>query len=163
VKIFKSVFHYQLEQATTDGWAVEQTLPSSRYEKVQCDTPLALYSKRDDYSGMQHTTLEREELVQVHEPIFILSKDADLISREEALLKRVREAEDKVKLADERHKLDERDQKDLTTKVENLEATRSELQTKLGTEQTSRRQMETHLAKIRSAIGTVRYDEILAS
>ena len=164
MKIYKAIAPYYLESSTRDGWVLEQTLPTSRYEKVQCETPLALFPKRDDnYNSLQQTTMPRDELVQVNEPIFIMSKDSDVISREEELMKLLSEANDKVKLADERHKLDERDQKDLSSKVENLEAVRTDLQTKLGTEQTSRRAMENHLSKIRTAIGTVRYDEILAS
>ena len=163
MKIFKSVFHYQLEQATRDGWAIEQTLPSSRYEKVQCATPITVMARDGGYNNSGYVDTNREELVQVNEPIFIMWKDGDGISREEALIKQLSEANDRIKQLDERHKLDERDQRDLTKKVEGLEETRTELQTKLGIEQTARRSMENHLVKIRTAIGTVRYDEILAS
>ncbi len=162
MKVYKAIGPFYLESSTKDGWTLEQTLPTSRYEKVQCDTPLALFNRRDDYNSTQHTTLPRDELVQVNEPIFIMSKDSDAISREEELMKLLSEANDKVKLANVRHTLDERDMALLNTKASSLEETKTELQAKLGSEQTARRQMENHLAKIRTAIGTVRYDEILA-
>jgi hypothetical protein len=162
MKIYKAVAPHYLESSTKDGWALEQTLPTSRYETVKCDTPITVMA-RDGYNSSGYVTTLRDEVVQVNEPIFILSKDSETNSREEELAKRVTEAETKVKLADERHKLDERDMGLLTTKATSLEETRTELQTKLGVEQVARQRMENHLAKIRTAIGTVRYDEILAS
>jgi hypothetical protein len=163
MKIYKAVAPYYLEQATKEGWALEQTLPTSRYDKVECDTPISLFPKRDDnYNSMQYTNCRREELVQVNEPIFIVSKESEVISREEELMKLLSEANDKVKLADQRNANDTRDIKTQTGKIEGLESDLSNLRGTLTTEQTARRQMETHLAKIRTAIGTVRYDEILA-
>jgi hypothetical protein len=168
VKIYKAITPFYLEASTKDGWTLEQTLPTSRYDKVQCDTPLAVAGYDGNSSGnygsagtVQHTY--REELVQVNEPIFIMSKDSEAISREEEIAKQLREAQDKLKLADERHKLNERDMGLLNTKASSLEETRTVLQAQLAGEQTTRRQMENHLAKIRTAIGTVRYDEILGS
>lgn len=168
MKIHAVIRAFEVEPRTRDGWTLVQAMPASNYEKVLCDTPIPV----EGYDGnansgsygsagtVQHTN--REELVQVHEPVFLVAKELEVISREEGLKKELQDEKDKVKLAEQRHANDTRDMGLLTTKASSLEETKTVLQTQLSTEQTLRRKLEADLGKIRLAIGMTRYDEILA-
>jgi hypothetical protein len=165
MKIHAVIRAFEVEPRTRDGWTLVQSYHASNYEKIHCDTPIPVEGNRgnENYGNatagsVQHA--QREELVQVHEPVFLVAKDLEVIDREEQLKKELRDLQDKLKLAEEKHKLDARDLGVQKNRLDGLDSDLTNLRTELSRERTLRQTMETQLSKIRSAIGTVRYDEI---
>ncbi len=166
MKIHAVIRAFEVEGRTRDGWTLVHAYHASNYEKVFCDTPIPVEGNRGGGGNSYSTSgmvqqAPREELVQVHEPIFLVTKDLEAINREELLQREIRELQDKLKLAEEKHKLDARDLEIQKNKIQGLDSDLSNLRTSLSDERTTRQRMEAQLTKIRSAIGTVRYDEIV--
>jgi predicted GIY-YIG superfamily endonuclease len=165
MKIHAVIRAFEVESRTRDGWTLVQAMHASQYEKVFCETPIAIegYDGHSSSYGSAGSLQQarREELVQVHEPVFLVAKELEAIDREEQIKKELREAQDKLKLAEEKHKLDARDLEIQKNKIQGLDSDLSNLRTSLSDERTTRQRMEAQLTKIRSAIGTVRYDEIV--
>ena len=166
MKVWKTSSAYHLELNTIAGWTLEQVLASSRVDKVQLSTPVA-------FEGTPGSTMSygvsggvqaaiREEIAQVHEPVFLLSKEQEVVAREAALSAELRALHETMQPLELRHSNDTRDIEDLTKQIESLKTVNHRLEIQYMNELTLKRDALADLTKIKTAIGTVRYDEILA-
>src|SRR3972149_2926078 len=86
MKVFKVVKFNEVEQWTFQGWEFVMVVSQSRAETVFCSTPVPAHSCNNNYSSTGYASASREEAVQVHEALFMLSKDNEEISREAVLI-----------------------------------------------------------------------------
>jgi hypothetical protein len=154
MKVFKVVKFADVETWSLQGWEFVMVVTQSLAQTVPCSTP---FLGRDINYGPQYAS--RDEIVQVHEALFMLSKDGEEISREAVL-------EGKLNLAvAEGRKLQEQ----LNVMTHNYKVVKEDgaeyqkrydqLNQKLGEEQKLRRKLEDDLAKICSAIGQIAFDK----
>ena len=99
MKVYKVSDPNELEKWTLDGWALDKVLGSTHADKVSCSTPIAKPQQNGDYYGTIETH-QREEVVQVHEPLFLLVPDGDVRllrsqHRHDDALERGREVEER--------------------------------------------------------------------
>jgi hypothetical protein len=172
MKIHKVVGAYNLEQATSEGWELAETFSSSRIDKTSCSTPIATDGYNGGSSGYGSpgsvSSYVREEALVVHEPLFRVTKDSGVASYEEQLKAEMWKLRDSLAPHELKHQNDEREIKALTKQVEELTGKCDQLQRSLNesrtlfsSERIAKQALEAYLAKIRTAIGTVRFDEII--
>lgn len=163
--LYKCIPARDLESATTEGWALVSVLSSTKPLTVSAQTPVALdgsCAQLNTYNSAPSVqSYLREEIVAVSEPMFLLSKDSDMASREQGLKNELQKMRESIEPLNLRHTNDERDIKEMTKKLEEALADKKHFRDSLDKEQTVRRTAEGQLAAIRTAIGTVRFDEII--
>lgn len=171
MKAYKVIPARDVERSTLDGWELVQTIATSRAETVSCATPIAIEGNTGQNGGYSTpgmvTTYPRDEIVQVNEPVFLLSKDVGAATHEEQLKNELQTL--RTSMAEQRAAFelkstnDDRDIKTLTERVATLDLNVGDKGTRLSDAITKLHRAETALGKIRAAIGSVRYDEILAT
>lgn len=155
--VYKQILGHELEFHTNNGWKLERVLMTSRVEEKNLSSqtpPVANVT----YSA---TDLFRRDAFVVKEPAYLVSKTAEALSHEAALrgeytevIEQLRQAA--VNAATKSYN-DDRDLKHLNKKCEDLQAQADERD---GWNRKARK-FEADLGKIREAIGTKAYDEIL--
>jgi len=80
MQVYKIVKAEDVERWTSEGWGFVQVIPQVRAQKVECSTPMA---PANGYSGAIYGS--RDVLVQVHEPLFMLTKAQHILDREQHL------------------------------------------------------------------------------
>lgn len=166
MKVFKVVPHYGLEAATLDGWELVQTIASSHADKVSLQTPVAVdgcNGSNGSYGTPGHveTGYPREEAVQVHEPLFMLSKEREAISREEQLKTEKRELVEKMTALSLKSQNDDKDIEELKRQVKLLDINLKDKMERMALDTNKLRKLEGDLAKVRTAVGTKAYEEAL--
>lgn len=165
MKIYKCVHHGQLEQETRNGWVMEQVLIHDHVEKVDHQAPAQVVNNNNNNSGYSSyqsgMTVPVDTPVIVREPMFLLSKDGEVESREvqlQQLIKNIQEEHkrniaeyDALKRSHDQYK----DEADRRTKELGLSAG---VQQKLDEQ---KRKLEGDLAKVQKAIGDLKYFEIV--
>lgn len=159
MKVYKVVGPYEVEKHTMDGWALDKVLGHSYADKIQCQTPVSSQVPDNCYGGV--SSHPRDEVVQVHEPLFLLVKDLELIQKEVMLTDEVTDLKKKLEL-----KQKERDQWEQAAGRFNSERqsaveSRRLLDEMLVKEQASKQKLEKDIGKLRVAIGDLRMKEIL--
>lgn len=162
MKVYKVIGPYEVEKFTRDGWALETTIMTSQAETIKCDTPVAIQpgcQHSNNYgSGGNVSTYRRDEAIQVHLPMFLLSKAEELLTKEDVLEQQVaalkkthEEAVNRSNMLLKNHDMLEKrlEEKNETLKLTSDDATR---------ERELRRKLESDLNKVRIAIGSQVYD-----
>ena len=160
MKVYKVVKSSALEASTMDGWEPDRVLTSSGYISVSCSTPVPR-SSPDPYNGQSHAIAYRDELVQVHEPMFLLHKDHDVICNEVNLRGEITKGQ--IELSDVKKQRDQLDglSKDLQAEKLEIIERNAKLRSNMDDETKMRRKLEHDIAKVRGAIGEIRMREIL--
>jgi hypothetical protein len=166
MKVYKVVGPHGLEAASLDGWELVHTIASSRADKVSLQTPIAVdgcEGSNGNYStpGRVETCYPREEVVQVHEPMFMVSKEREVITREQQLKAELQGTVDKMTAMSLNSQNDDRDIKDLTAKAASWEKRFEDLNKTYNETQAKTRKLEGDLAKVRTAVGTKAFEEAL--
>lgn len=142
--VYTVVKHTEIERLTREGWKFEQTITASRMDIARLATPLVIPNVGG--GGFQSNGIQELPVI-VNEPLFMLSKDMDIITREGEL-----------------QALAYNQRKELAKAETALAAAAAEIQdalNALGVEQTMRRKLEVHLARVRAAIGELKFKEIV--
>ena len=166
MKVFKVVGPYQLEAASLDGWELVQTIASSRADKISLQTPIAVEGcngNNGSYPTPGHvdTCYPREEVVQVHEPLFMVAKERDVITREEQLKVEKRELVEKMTALSLKSQNDDKDIEELKRQVKLLDINLKDKMERMALDTNKLRKLEGDLAKVRTAVGTKAYEEAL--
>ena len=159
MKVYKVVTHYELEKSTMDGWELDKVLTHSFADKVSCQVPIANHVPDGCYGNV--TQYPRDEVIQVHAPLFVLVKEKELINKEFTL-----------KLDNEtlRHNLEvmikERKQWEHTAESLQRQFIASQEANQLALKhrdeyQAQAQKLERDIAKLRIALGDLRMKEIL--
>lgn len=159
MKVYKVVGPYEVEKFTMDGWALDKVLGHSYADKVQCQRPVATEAPQGCYGGVSQYPYE--EVIQVHEPMFLLTKEIEVIQKEQLLTDEVGDLKKKLEL-----KQKERDQWMATSERSQREMLSSEAAARVSREHwdefaTKAQKLERDLAKLRVALGDLRMKEIL--
>lgn len=159
MKAYKVIPARDVERSTLDGWELVQTIATSRAETVSCATPIAIEGNTGQNGGYSTpgmvTTYPRDEIVQVNEPVFLLSKDVGAATHEEQLKNELQTL--RMSMAEQRAAFE------LKSTNDDRDINVGDKGTRLSDAITKLHRAETALGKIRAAIGSVRYDEILAT
>lgn len=163
MKIYKCASPSELENSTRDGWTLEQVLSHDTSRNVNHSAPAQVVNNNNQqYGGYQSgMTVPVDTPVIVREPVFLLSKESEVESREIQLQNLIKNIEEKHKenLAEYGKVLKERDQyrdeADRRTTALNISAG---AQQKLDEQ---KRKLEGDLAKVQKAIGDLKYFEIV--
>lgn len=156
--VYTVVKHTEIERLTREGWKFEQIIAASRMDIARLSTPMVIPNTGG--GGFQsHGTQELP--VIVNEPLFMLSKDMDILTREnklQALVYNQRKelAEAQTALAAAASEIERLTSGDALLRGVNQDALNA-----LGVEQTMRRKLEVHLARVRAAIGELKFKEIV--
>jgi hypothetical protein len=159
MKVYKVVGPYEVEKHTMDGWALDKVLGHSYADKVQCQTPVAVQVPDNCYGGI--TQHPRDEVVQVHEPLFLLVKDIEIIQKELFLTQEVADVRKRMEVLQV-----ERDRWELTAKNLQADLGVSKESNKIARERwdehsAKAQKLERDIAKLRVALGDLRMKEIL--
>jgi hypothetical protein len=161
MKVIKVVPYTEVERHTMDGWELDKVLTRSHAATIPCSTPLVPHacSNGGYSSGTQYST--RDEAIQVHEPLFVLTKDLDTLKKElllaEEIKKYVLEKADLQKQNDQWKLTAERLQQEVLMSQESAKIAREHRDEKIALA----RKLEGDVGKIRQAIGDLRMKEIL--
>ena len=159
MKVFRIVRHQDLEGASMDGWELVQTLATSRADKIVCSTPVATEGSHG--SGGYVNACTRDEVVQVHEPMFMVFKEREAIDRETQLKEDVRLLKENAIALQRKSDLDDRDLKQLRAVEAAKEARLQIVSADVLNMREKMYKLEGDLAKVRFAIGAKAYDEAI--
>lgn len=165
MKIYKAVHYQQLEVETRAGWVLEQVLVHDHSINVPHQAPAQVVNNNNNnngYSSYQSgMVVPVDTPVIVREPMFLLAKEMDIVTREEELtklLKAEQEAQKKwsndydgLKRAHDTYK-DEADRR--TKEVGESIAVQRKMMT-------AKEKLEGDMSKVRKAIGDLKYFEIV--
>lgn len=159
MKVYKVVSYTEVEKFTMDGWELDKVLGRSYATSMSCQTPVSV-AVPDGCYGNVNTHL-RDEPVQVHEPLFLLTKDLDVVQKEMALATQLSEVTGRVKELEEGR---EQRKKRFDALGADLKSSKEET-AKFIKERDNRsavaRKLEDDIGKIRTALGDLRMKEIL--
>ncbi len=161
MKAHKIVASYQLESATLDGWELVRSISITRMEKMSCTTPIATPGNTN-YNTPGVTTMMRDEVMRVNEPVFLLSKDTEIVNREAMLQMELQATKEQIAPLKLKSDNDDKDLKQLREAHDAAQTRLRDVSQEVLDARTKIRQLEGDLARLRTAIGTVRFDEILA-
>ena len=158
---------FEVEQWTRQGWALVAAHSSTVAEKISLQTPLAVEGTPASNGSYGHPGSvhngTREEVVQAHEPLFLLAKEDAIILREEQLLVERDEARKRAEAVGK-----ERDQ--AIVELKHVQDALGPTQSRLNEvslqgleERKTMRKLEADIGKIREAVGSQRMKEILGS
>jgi len=156
MKVFKVVKFNEVEQWTFQGWEFVMVVTQSLAQTVPCSTP---YMNRDNNYGPQYAS--RDEIVQVHEALFMLSKDSGEILREGVLTMERDVALQEARAAKERLSGATQRAESATVMAGEYQTRYDQLNLKLGEEMVRIRKLEGDLGKVRTAIGTKAFEEAI--
>jgi hypothetical protein len=165
MKIFKCVGHQQLENETRNGWTMEQVLVHDHATTVNHTAPAQVVNQNNSNSGYYSSSpgisVPVESPIIVREPMFLLSKDSEVESRESQLQSMLN-----GEMANHKKSLE---QYDVLKKAHDTYKGEADLRTKqlgesAGVQQRlheEKRKLEGDLAKVQKAIGDLKYFEIV--
>lgn len=156
--VHKVVRGHELERHTLDGWELKRTLVAKHADKISCMTPIPCH-KDVNYQGYQYTT--RDEVGQFEEIQFLVTKNSEMLSREDQLLNEINAWREKVAALELKSKNDDRDLADLKHRADLLDLNLKDKMERMSLDTNKLRKLEGDLAKVRIAIGTKAYDEAL--
>ena len=159
MKVYKVVGPYEVEKHTMDGWALDKVLGHSYADKVQCQTPVSSQVPDNCYGGI--TQHPRDEVVQVHEPMFLLVKDLELIQKETMLTDEVADLKKKLELKQKERDQWEKTSEKLQREVESNKDANAIARSRWDEYQAKAQKLERDIAKLRVALGDLRMKEIL--
>lgn len=165
MKLYKAVHHGQLEFESRQGWALEQVLVHDHAINIPHQAPAQVVNNQNNNSGYSNyqsgTTVSVDTPVIVREPMFLLSKEMDVQTREDELTKLLKATEeerkkdlvtyDMLKKSHDSYK-DEADRRTASLSAQIA------IQNKLDE---AKRKLEGDMGKIRKAIGDLKYFEIV--
>lgn len=166
MRVTKIVVHAAVEQLTREGWQLDRILDRHSICVAQLATPLVIPGHGSNQygpgsSGYIDTNHKREESHVVSDPLFVLTKDLDVLDRETALsgdLEKARKdlAADKAALTQLHGSYDNvlRNNTDLTASVASGIERERDLRGRIT-------RLEEDIGKLRVAIGNDRMREIL--
>jgi hypothetical protein len=158
MKVFKVVKFNEVEQWTFQGWEFVMVVMQSRAETIHCSTPVPAHSCNNNYSSSGYASASREEAVQVHEALFMLSKDGEEISRELVLTGKLdlavtegKKLVEQLAVAEKNATKEQEGHFAYQKRYDELNKTHYELVAKTRT-------LEGDLGKVRTAIGSQAFD-----
>jgi hypothetical protein len=159
VKIYRQVTGAELEEYTSQGWALERVLTSSRVSREQL-ADQAPPPPNSPY-GTPTIVSTREEALVVREPVYLVWRESEVVDHEAAIHDRY--ITDQNNLREQIAGLtltlgsNDRDLRELRQQLERLKPRAD------AADESDRRvrRLEASLAKIKEAIGARAYDEIL--
>jgi hypothetical protein len=159
--IWKCVRANELESFTRGGWHMEQILVASRVETVPHSAPAQVVNNNNNGYSSTGSTVPVDSPILVQEPMFLLKKDSEVESREHELQAAL--ADTKKTFEDWKREFDKVNRERNTYKEEADKRTEqlgaaAGVQQKLNEE---KRKMEADMAKVRQAIGDLKYFEIV--
>jgi hypothetical protein len=159
MKVFKVVAYGDVERFTMDGWELDKVLSRSYADRLQCSTPVATQAPDGCYGSVSNSF--RDEPIQVQEPLFLLFKDFDTLSKEKLLEDRVKK--DVLELDDLKKRTEqwEMTAKNLQREVEGSKAVAAIAREKWDQQSALAQKLEAHISKLRIAIGDLRMKEII--
>jgi hypothetical protein len=165
MKIYKAVHHGQLEFETRAGWALEQVLVHDHPVNIPHSAPAQIVNNQNNNNGYSNyqsgMTVPVETPVIVREPMFLLSKEDAVQTREEELIKLLNETKDGHKKWLTEHgalkKMHDQYKEEADRRTRELNQSAG-FQQKLDE---AKRKLEGDLAKVQKAIGDLKYFEIV--
>lgn len=165
MKIYKAVHHGQLEFETRAGWTLEITLVHDHAINIPHQAPAQVVNNNNNNQGYNSyqagMTVQVDKPVIVREPMFLLSKELDVQTREEELTKLLNDETENHKSDllkyDALNKSHEHYKNEADQRTKALGAAAG-VQQKLDE---AKRKLEGDMAKIRAAIGDLKYFEIV--
>lgn len=159
MKVYKVVTYADVERHTMDGWELDKVLGRSYATSMSCNTPVPVQVPDNCYGSVSNSL--RDEPVQVHEPLFLLFKDYDTLSKEKLLEEHIKK--DVLELADLKKRIEqwELTAKNLQREVEVSKESTQVACTKRDEQTVLARKLEGDIAKLRIALGDLRMKEIL--
>jgi hypothetical protein len=159
MKVFKVVKFDQVEYLTMQGWELAQIIATSHGMPVPCSTPFMAPVANNYSPGVQYAS--RDEVVQVNEPLFMLSKDNEELSREAVLAGKLdlaategKKLLEKLTIAEANVAKEQGEHFAYQKRYDELHKTHYELVAK-------NRKLEVDLGKVRTAIGTKAFEEVI--
>lgn len=159
MRIHAAVKAEELEFRTQNGWMFEQVIPCARAQTIQHNAPGP--AQQANSGGYWLPTVTVETPMVVSEPLFLVSKQSEVKNREAELTARLNDHIERLAALDKAHTalLESRNQykeeADGRTKALNSVVA---VQQKMSD---SNRKLEADMAKIRQAIGDLKYFEIV--
>lgn len=149
MKVYKVVSHQDVERSTTlEGWELmlDHTQVETQAEPVNCKTPMTI-NQGTSYSSVQSYC--SQSVGQFSRPLYLLSKDEEVVKRESSLTAQLVDVNIKMnelkKAYDELTKLADRAENSERASIARC------------------RKMEADIAKLRTAIGDLKFNEIVGS
>jgi hypothetical protein len=163
MKIHKTVHSHELETATHDGWALEQIVTSSHVDShrnyAEARDPNSFYNTAQTY---------QEQAFRIDVPLFLVSKEAEAASREALLTEQLAqlhaqrvEAVNVLETERVAHRKTQDTLKNVQESVEFHKTREDNVRKDADSYKQDAATNRAQLAKIRVAIGEIRYKEIL--
>jgi len=161
MKIYKCVHHVQLEHETRQGWTMEQVLAHDHAVNIQHTAPAQVVNNNQNSYSNSGNAIGVDSPVIVREPMFLLSKESEVETRENQLLNQLTEGK---KLLEEARENLKPITKERDSYKEEADSRTKQLNIAAGAQQKideARRKLEADMGKIRQAIGDLKYFEIV--
>ncbi len=157
--VTKVVYHYEVEPLTRDGWTLKEILSAVHVQRIQLMVPFQPDNQNGYVPPVQYGT--REELLPVSAPLFVLTKETEVETREQELDAKLKMALNANQpLIDSAKSLTETVAQ-LNKKLDVANARVENVERQLSEARTSKDKLERDITKIRQAIGTMEFDAIL--